>query len=111
MLTLKLVCCQAIQSAGAAGVSAMDNNHVAYMTMLAVAWALCMASLVFMLPLIHYRIQERECSRTLGARSSKKVPPRVTDPIPLRADSSTLGVIDEHSAEPSIEDTKEKIEA
>ncbi|KAL8284006.1 hypothetical protein RQP46_005119 [Phenoliferia psychrophenolica] len=55
---------KAIQSAGGAGVSAMDNNLVPYMTMLGVAWGLCMASLIFVLPLLHFRIQEH--SETIG---------------------------------------------
>ncbi|KAK4703723.1 hypothetical protein P7C70_g2495, partial [Phenoliferia sp. Uapishka_3] len=55
---------KAIQSAGAAGVSAMDNDLVPYMTMLAVSWAICAAALVFIAPLIHFRIFEH--SEVLG---------------------------------------------
>ena len=38
----------------------MDSNLVPYMTMLAVAWGLCGAGVVFVAPLIQWRITNRE---------------------------------------------------
>ncbi|GAA5937997.1 hypothetical protein JCM1841_002913 [Sporobolomyces salmonicolor] len=49
---------KAIQSAGAAGVFRMDSNLTPYMTELAVLWALCAASILFVAPVIHMRVKD-----------------------------------------------------
>ena len=47
--------------------SAMDTSEVPYMTMLAVAWALCAGALLFAIPVAHWRIQEREARSFLSS--------------------------------------------
>lgn len=42
----------------------MDSNLVPYMTMLAVAWGLCGAGVVFVAPLIQWRITNRESAHS-----------------------------------------------
>lgn len=40
----------------------MDSNLTPYMTELAVTWALCAAGIVFIAPVIYYRVKDRECN-------------------------------------------------
>ncbi|SNX87423.1 related to DUF895 domain membrane protein [Melanopsichium pennsylvanicum] len=49
---------KSIQSAGAAGAFAMDNDKHPYMTNLAVTWDLCAAGLLFVIPVIALRVKE-----------------------------------------------------
>ncbi|KAJ1596223.1 hypothetical protein NDA14_001226 [Ustilago hordei] len=49
---------KSIQSAGAAGAFAMDNDKHSYMTNLAVTWGLCAAGMLFAIPVIALRVKE-----------------------------------------------------
>ncbi|UZJ53126.1 hypothetical protein CBS101457_002446 [Exobasidium rhododendri] len=49
---------KSLQSAGGATGFAMDGGSVAYMTILAVTWAVCAAGMLFVLPVLYYRITE-----------------------------------------------------
>ncbi|TKY87990.1 hypothetical protein EX895_003086 [Sporisorium graminicola] len=49
---------KSIQSAGAAGAYAMDNDKHPYMTNLAVTWGICVAGMLFALPVIALRVTE-----------------------------------------------------
>lgn len=51
---------KAIQSAGAAGVFRLDSNLTAYMTELAVTWALCAFAIVCIVPAIYLHVKDRE---------------------------------------------------
>jgi hypothetical protein len=50
---------KAIQSAGAAGAFAMDSAETAYMSELAATWAVCVAGLVFCVPVLLFRLKDR----------------------------------------------------
>lgn len=49
---------KSIQSAGAAGAFAMDNDKHPFMTNLAVTWGLCAAGMIFVIPVIALRVKE-----------------------------------------------------
>ncbi|KAJ8291970.1 UNC93-like protein [Rhodotorula toruloides] len=49
---------KAIQSAGAAGAFAMDSAETAYMSELAATWAVCVAGLVFCIPVLIFRLKD-----------------------------------------------------
>ena len=49
---------KSIQSAGAAGAFAMDNDKHPFMTNLAVTWGLCAVGMVFVIPVIALRVKE-----------------------------------------------------
>ncbi|SJX65774.1 uncharacterized protein SRS1_16330 [Sporisorium reilianum f. sp. reilianum] len=49
---------KSIQSAGAAGAFAMDNDKHPYMANLAVTWGLCAAGMLFVVPVIALRVKE-----------------------------------------------------
>lgn len=49
---------KSIQSAGAAGAFAMDNDKHPFMTNLAVTWGLCVAGMLFVIPVIALRVKE-----------------------------------------------------
>ncbi|PRQ71064.1 hypothetical protein AAT19DRAFT_10604 [Rhodotorula toruloides] len=49
---------KAIQSAGAAGAFAMDSAETAYMSELAATWAVCVAGLVFCIPVLLFRLKD-----------------------------------------------------
>ncbi|BGP27479.1 major Facilitator Superfamily protein [Rhodotorula toruloides] len=49
---------KAIQSAGAAGAFAMDSAETAYMSELAATWAVCVAGLVFCVPVLLFRLKD-----------------------------------------------------
>jgi hypothetical protein len=51
---------KAIQSAGAAGMWRADGLGVPYMTIFASTWALLLGGLVFMLPMIYWRVHEHQ---------------------------------------------------
>lgn len=53
---------KAIQSAGAAGAFAMDSAETAYMSELAATWAVCVAGLVFCIPVLLFRLKDRTSS-------------------------------------------------
>ncbi|BGP35185.1 hypothetical protein JCM10296v2_007017 [Rhodotorula toruloides] len=49
---------KAIQSAGAAGAFAMDSAETAYVSELAATWAVCVAGLVFCIPVLLFRLKD-----------------------------------------------------
>jgi hypothetical protein len=49
---------KSLQSAGGATGFAMDGNSAAYMTILAVTWAVCAAGMIFVLPVLYFRITD-----------------------------------------------------
>jgi hypothetical protein len=51
---------KSIQSAGAAGMWRADGLNTPYMNIFASTWGLLLAGLLFMLPMIHWRVQEHQ---------------------------------------------------
>jgi len=49
---------KSIQSAGAVGAFAADGNKVPYMNLFLSTWVICVAGLLFMLPMIYLRVKE-----------------------------------------------------
>lgn len=97
---------KSIQSAGGATGFAMDSAKLEYMTILAVTWGVCAAGLVFVVPVLYYRITESTNPLTeITAPGREQEVKKATEeaiertgvvPVPLRQmekeEGTTLGV-------------------
>lgn len=83
---------KSIQSAGAAGAFAMDNDKHPFMTNLAVTWGLCAAGLIFVIPVIALRVKEHT-----DALQEVTVPGRAEEIAAVEQEVANTSVSEKHA--------------
>ncbi len=82
---------KSMQSAGAAGAFAMDNDKHPFMTNLAVTWGLCAAGMIFIIPVIALRVTEHT-----DPLQEVTVPGRAEEIAAVDNELSATAVVDKH---------------
>ena len=83
---------KSIQSAGAAGAFAMDNDKHPFMTNLAVTWGLCAAGMIFVIPVIALRVKEHT-----DPLQEVTVPGRAEEIAAVDIEVTATAVVEKHS--------------
>lgn len=83
---------KSIQSAGASGAYAMDNDLHPYMTNLAVTWGLCAAGIILVMPVIALRVKEHT-----DPLEEITVPGRAEEIAAVEQEVLATSVVEKHS--------------